>query len=116
MPDVPDLDVGGQLKVGGGVCPPIGEGDHKINGSAGIEGPVVVGAPLSFPNAMGTLMVGRLKNPDPDIQIPFVAGMLVREVHNPYSLVVEGDAAIFWNLDAAFQIQEIGRASCRERV
>ena len=42
MPDVPDLVVGGQLKVGTGVCPPIGEGLKKINGSAGIEGPVVI--------------------------------------------------------------------------
>ncbi len=105
MPDVPDLVVGGQLKVGGGVCPPIGEGDHKINGSAGIEGPVVVGAPLSFPNAMGTLMAGPLKNPDPDVKPPFIPGMLVRGVHNPYSLAVNGNAAIFWNLDTAFQIQ-----------
>ena len=31
MPDFPDVVVGGQLKVGTGVCPPIGEGLKKIN-------------------------------------------------------------------------------------
>ena len=38
-----DLVVGGQLRVGTGICPPIKEGDVKINGSASFEGPVVVG-------------------------------------------------------------------------
>ncbi len=38
-----DLVVGGQLRVGTGICPPIKEGDYKINGSASFEGPVVVG-------------------------------------------------------------------------
>ena len=38
-----DLVVGGQLRVGTGICPPIKEGDYKINGSASLEGPVVIG-------------------------------------------------------------------------
>ena len=38
-----DLIVGGQLRVGTGYCAPIKEGDYKINGSANMEGPVVVG-------------------------------------------------------------------------
>ena len=38
-----DLIVGGQLRVGTGYCAPIKEGDYKINGSAHMEGPVVVG-------------------------------------------------------------------------
>ena len=105
MPDTPDFTVGGQLHVGAGLYPAIGEGNTKINGSASVLGPAVVGAPLKFPKTMGTLMVAHLDNSDPDTQIPFVAGGLVRGVHNPYSLVVEGDAAIFWNLDTAFQIQ-----------
>ena len=105
MPDTPDFTIGGQLHVGAGLYPAIGEGNTKINGSASVLGPAVVGAPLKFPKTMGTLMVAHLANSDPDTQIPFVAGGLVRGVHNPYSLVVEGDAAIFWNLDTAFQIQ-----------
>ena len=51
MPDVPDLVAGGQVKIGAGLCPAIGEGIGKINGSLGVEGPAVVGAPLSFPMA-----------------------------------------------------------------
>jgi len=38
-----DLIVGGQLRVGTGYCAPIKEGDYKINGSAHMEGPVVIG-------------------------------------------------------------------------
>ena len=38
-----DCIVGGQLRVGTGYCAPIKEGDLKINGSAHMEGPVVVG-------------------------------------------------------------------------
>ena len=38
-----DQIVGGQLRVGTGYCAPIKEGDFKINGSANMEGPVVVG-------------------------------------------------------------------------
>ncbi len=29
-----DVQVGGQLRVGTGICNPIKEGDYKINGSA----------------------------------------------------------------------------------
>jgi len=43
-----DLVVGGQLRVGTGICPPIKEGDYKINGSASFEGPVVVGDGLKI--------------------------------------------------------------------
>jgi len=105
MPDSPDFTIGGQLHVGTGLYPAIGEGNTKINGSASVLGPAVVGAPLKFPKTMGTLMVAHLDNSDPDTQIPFVAGMLVRGIHNPYSLVVEGDQAVFWNLDVWGQIQ-----------
>ena len=39
-----DVIAGGQLRVGGvSLCPPIKEGDYKINGSAMMEGPVVIG-------------------------------------------------------------------------
>jgi len=104
MPDFPDVVVGGQLKVGSGICPAIGEGLTKINGSAGILGPAVVGSPMSFPIAMGTLMAGPLMNPDPDVKPPFIPGMLCYGIHNPYSLAVNGDAAVFWNLDVAMNV------------
>ena len=36
-----DVNIGGQLKVGTGVCRAIKEGRQKINGSALVEGPMV---------------------------------------------------------------------------
>ena len=33
-----DQNIGGQLKVGTGICPAIGEGATKVNGSALVEG------------------------------------------------------------------------------
>ena len=43
-----DVNIGGQLKVGTGVCRAIKEGRQKINGSALVEGPVVLGSPNEF--------------------------------------------------------------------
>ena len=61
-----DVNIGGQLKVGTGIYPAIKEGRNKINGSAALEGPVVVGPPDTYPSASATLMVGPLSNSDPD--------------------------------------------------
>ena len=62
-----DISCGGQLQVGAGVVPAIGVGDKKINGSAHVEGPMVVGPPQLYPApGFGTLMVGPLANDDPD--------------------------------------------------
>ena len=73
-----DISCGGQLQVGTGVVPAIGQGDNKINGSAHVEGPMVVGPPQSYPAATATMMVGPLGNDDPDC--PAV----------PHSLMVSG--------------------------
>ena len=61
-----DVVIGGQLKVGVGVCPAINEGDKRINGSMLCEGPVVLGGSTEFPQNLATLMVGRTKNDDDD--------------------------------------------------
>lgn len=61
-----DCAVGGQLQVGTGVVPAIKQGKEKINGSAHIEGPMVVGPPDAYSTAEATLMVGPLSNDDPD--------------------------------------------------
>ena len=61
-----DVNVGGQLHVGTGVYPAIKEGKNKINGSAALEGPVVVGPPNTYGSTEATLMVGPLSNSDPD--------------------------------------------------
>jgi len=61
-----DISCGGQLQVGTGVVPAIGQGDNKINGSAHVEGPMVVGPPQEYSSATATMMVGPLSNDDPD--------------------------------------------------
>ena len=65
-----DLIVGGQLRVGAGLVPAIKEGDTRINGSAHLEGPVVIGAPNSgdggFGENVATLMIARTTNNDKD--------------------------------------------------
>ena len=61
-----DQNIGGQLKVGIGIVPAIGEGPTKVNGSAYIEGPIVMGSATAFPCRInvGCLNVGPLVNED----------------------------------------------------
>jgi hypothetical protein len=108
MADFPDVNIGGQLKVGTGIVPAIKEGDTKINGSAFIEGPMVIGSPTHFPTAYATLMVGPLTNVDPDVVPPFVPGALCQPAVNPYALCVSANAAVMANLDVNFKIQAGG--------
>ena len=61
-----DISCGGELQVGTGVVPAIGLGDNKINGSAHVEGPMVVGPAQAFAEATATMMIGPLSNDDPD--------------------------------------------------
>ena len=64
-----DLKAGGQLRVGSGaICPPIKEGDHKINGSMHAEGPVVFGDPGAEAKNRATLIVNRTDNDDEDCE------------------------------------------------
>ena len=64
-----DLKAGGQLRVGsGGICPPIKEGDKKINGSMHAEGPVVFGEPGAEAKNRATLIVNRTDNDDDDCE------------------------------------------------
>jgi len=66
-----DLKAGGQLRVGsGGICPPIKEGDNKINGSMHAEGPVVFGDPGAEASQRATLIVNRTDNDDEDSKKP----------------------------------------------
>jgi len=108
MADFPDVNIGGQLKVGTGVVPAIKEGSNRINGSAFVEGPMVVGSPIHFPTAYATLMVGPLTNGDPDVVPPFVPGGLCLPATNPYALCVSANAAVMANLDVNFKIQAGG--------
>ena len=62
-----DLKAGGQLRVGSGaICPPIKEGDNKINGSMHAEGPVVFGDPGAEAKQRATLIINRTDNDDDD--------------------------------------------------
>ena len=61
-----DVNVGGQLKVGSGVVPAVGEGNKRINGSVYAEGPVQLGDQGGFGSNQATLMVSRTTNTDND--------------------------------------------------
>ena len=61
-----DVNVGGQLKVGSGVVPAVGEGDKRVNGSVYAEGTVQIGDQGAFGSNTATLMVGRTTNSDAD--------------------------------------------------
>ncbi len=61
-----DVQVGGTLRVGTGVCPAVKDGDEGINGAVYAEGPVVFGTQQAFPEEQATLMIGRTTNNDPD--------------------------------------------------
>ena len=66
-----DTNIGGQLKVGTGIFPAIGEGVSRINGSAGIEGPVVIGRPTGFVIPYATLMIAYRRNGQKEKSLEF---------------------------------------------
>ena len=98
-----DVNTGGQLKVGTGICPAIGEGILKKNGSAMIEGPVVLGQPTHFPIPFAGTNIGPLTNSDG--AFCFAPGALPLGLSNPYSLMVSPNAGVLGNLDVNFRIQ-----------
>ena len=99
---VPDLYVGKRLFVGEGNPISLGIGPLEARGSAYIEGPAIIGEPSSFPFNYATLMVGPNRNGE--AVPPVVPGSLCTGVNNPYSLAIDGDAAIFNTLDVALNI------------
>lgn len=96
-----DAVVGGQLKVGTGFYPAIGEGVTRVNGSAGIEGPVIMGSPTLFPFPYATVNIGPLLNSDALAQ-PFIPGAFCYgPPSNPFSLAVSGSAAFMGPVETA---------------
>ena len=105
-----DLIVGGQLRVGTGYCAPIKEGDYKINGSAHMEGPVVVGLgskiklgavggdpddrnePGNAGAAPANLMITRCYNKDRDCFTPAIK----RTLQTEGNIRVNGDDGTPW--------------------
>ena len=96
-----DQNIGGQLKVGTGICPAIGEGATKVNGSALVEGPIVLGNPTTFPLIpYATVNIAPLTNSDVTVP-PLIPGSLCSGVNNPYSLAVSGAAGFLGPVDTA---------------
>ena len=111
-----DVNIGGQLKVGTGVCRAIKEGREKINGSALIEGPVVLGGPGEFPAQEATLMVGPTTNDDPDSQMPKsslgVSGGQPTAIKTKGNTYIEGDLYVTGSVDCI----STGRLEARHSV
>ena len=135
-----DVQVGGQLRVGTGICNPIKEGDYKINGSAHIEGPMVVGLGKEIklgavggdPDDPGdttgaapaNLMVTRCFNDDRDCFTPAIKRALQTEGNvringddgTPQALYVNGDVTIIGNTDQTGDIEASGTITANNFV
>jgi len=99
---VPDLYIGKRLFCGSGNPIALGLGPTEARGSCYFEGPVIMGDPGSFPIVNATVMIG--PNINSESSVPVILGGLCTPLHNPYSLCVTGDAAIFDNLDVQSNI------------
>jgi len=99
-----DANIGGQIKVGTGIFPAIGEGITRVNGSAGIEGPVVMGNPTQFPIPFGTVNIGPLTNSD-NLIPPFIPGIFCYGLpSNPFSLAVSGPSGFLGNVETSANV------------
>ena len=111
-----DVNIGGQLKVGTGVCAAIKEGNQKINGSMLAEGPVVFGSPTAFGSQEATLMVGPCSNADPDSTLPEsslgISGSLPTGIKIKGNVYVEGDLYTTGSVDCI----SVGRLEARHSV
>ena len=90
-----DVQVGGTLRVGTGVCPAVKDGDEGINGAVYAEGPVDFGDQQAFPEEQATLMVSRTTNKDPDCN-PSDRSLWVKG-----NVRVEGDDGTGYALDVS---------------
>ena len=117
-----DLIVGGQIRIGTGLCPPIKEGDYRINGSGSAQGPFVfgdgtkikLGAVGGDPDsedktgaAPANLMVTRCYNGDKDCFTPAIK----RSLQTEGNIRVNGDDGTPWafNLNGNQEIQGNGQ-------
>ena len=110
-----DQNIGGQLKVGIGIVPAIGEGPTKVNGSMYAEGPIVMGSATAFPWPYGCLNVGPLVNED-NLVPPVVPGVLCYGTNNPYSLAVSGPTALMGNTDVAGNVTAMVDVNAQKEV
>ena len=110
-----DQNIGGQLKVGIGIVPAIGEGPTKVNGSMYVEGPIVMGSATAFPWPYGCLNVGPLVNED-NLVTPVVPGVLCYGTNNPYSFAVSGPSALMGNTDVAGNVTAMTNVQAQGEV
>ena len=96
-----DANVGGQIKVGTGIFPAIGEGVTRVNGSAGIEGPIVMGNPTTFPFPYATVNIAPLTNSDNKVGPLIPGGFCYGPPSNPFSLAVNGAAGFLGPVETA---------------
>ena len=108
-----DINIGGQIKVGTGCVPSIGEGDKKINGSAFAEGPVTFGYPTTFFNTEATLMVGPLINDDPDCETPYSS--LGFSGNQPTAIKIRGNQYIHGDLYVTGSVDCLSTGRLEER-
>ena len=101
-----DVNVGGQLKVGSGVVPAVGEGDKRVNGSVYAEGPVQLGDQGAFGSNQATLMVGRTTNSDED------CNPASRSVHIKGNQKIDGDFGTGFALDVDGLVHFTGDLIC----
>jgi len=110
-----DVNIGGQLIVGTGVFRAIKSGWRRINGSAGIEGPVVIGNQEVFPLNEATLMVGPTTNDDdecvPATSSVGVSGRLPTAVKTRGNMYITGDLYVTGSVDC----QSTGRLEKRHK-
>tara|TARA_B100001029_G_scaffold5677_1_gene4086 strand:- start:326 stop:1087 length:762 start_codon:yes stop_codon:yes gene_type:complete len=111
-----DVNIGGQLIVGTGVYRAIKAGWRRINGSAGIEGPVVIGNQEAFPENEATLMVGPTTNDDdecfPATSSVGVSGRLPTAVKTRGNMFITGDLYVTGSVDC----QSTGRLESRHKA
>ena len=109
-----DCIVGGQIRIGTGLCPPIKEGDFKINGTGSAQGPFVIGDGTKIKlgakrpgddtgTAPANLMVTRCYNRDRDCFTPAIK----RSLQTEGNIRVNGDNGTPWafNLNGNQEIQ-----------
>ena len=113
-----DCIVGGQIRIGTGLCPPIKEGDFRINGSGSAQGPFVIGDGTKIKlGAVGgdpdsedktgaapaNFMVTRCYNRDRDCFTPAIK----RSLQTEGNIRVNGDDGTPWafNLNGNQEIQ-----------
>jgi len=111
-----DVQIGGQLLVGTGIYRAIKGGAERINGSAAIEGPVVIGNQNSFGDNQATLMVGPTTNEDPDCTYP--ASSLGNGGRTPTALKTKGNVYIEGDLyvKGSTDTNSFGRLESRHKV